>query len=107
MIFLIKILQFINWVLGAYMWVVIASAVITWVSPDPRNPIVRFLYGVTEPVMQRIRRLIPTSFGGMDIAPMILIFGILFIQHVVIDGLMSILVGQALSLPGAGPGIVR
>jgi YggT family protein len=94
MVFAIKILQFISWVLSAYMWVVIAAAVITWVSPDPRNPIVRFLFSVTEPVLYRIRRLIPTNFGGLDIAPMLLIFAILFIQWVVIEGLMTLIVGS-------------
>jgi len=93
MIFLIRLLEFLSMVLSAYMWIVIAAAVITWVSPDPRNPIVRFLYGVTEPVLWRIRRVIPTSFGGIDIAPMVLIFVILFIQYVVIDGLINALVG--------------
>lgn len=94
MVFAIKLLQFISWVLGAYMWVVIASAVITWVSPDPSNPIVRFLFGVTEPVLYRIRRLIPTNFGGLDIAPMLLIFAILFIQWVIIEGLMTLIIGS-------------
>ncbi len=84
MIFIIKLLQFVSWILGAYMWVVIAAAVITWVNPDPSNPIVRFLRGVTEPVFHRIRRRIPTSFGGIDLAPMLLIFAILFLQNVVI-----------------------
>ena len=98
MIFAIKLLQFISWVLGAYMWVVIAAAVITWVSPDPSNPIVRFLYGVTEPVLYRIRRLIPTNFGGIDIAPMLLIFAVLFVQHVVIDGIMSLIAGSVITV---------
>jgi YggT family protein len=98
MVFIIKILQFISWVLGAYMWVVIAAAVVTWVSPDPSNPIVRFLFGVTEPVLYRIRRLIPTNFGGIDIAPMLLIFAILFVQHVVISGLLSLVAGSAVTI---------
>lgn len=98
MIFIIKILQFISWILSAYMWVIIAAAVITWVNPDPRNPIVRFLYAVTEPVLYRIRRFIPTSFGGFDIAPMILILAIILIQNVIIDGLIATLVEQAVVL---------
>ncbi|KMY66547.1 membrane protein [Desulfocarbo indianensis] len=98
MVFMIKILQFISWVLGAYMWVVIAAALISWVSPDPSNPIVRFLYGVTEPVLYRIRRIIPTNFGGIDIAPMLLIFAILFVQLVVIDGLITMIVGTPVSI---------
>lgn len=60
---MINILNFINMILTVYLWIVVAAAVITWVNPDPANPIVRFLRGVTEPVFYRIRRVIPTNFG--------------------------------------------
>lgn len=95
---LVNLLQFVSWVLSAYMWVVIASAVITWVSPDPSNPIVRFLFGVTEPVLYRIRRLVPTNFGGLDIAPMLLIFAILFVQWVVIKSLLGLIVSASVGV---------
>lgn len=97
MIFVINILRFVNTLLTVYLWIVVASAVITWVNPDPGNPIVRFLRGVTEPVFYRIRRRIPTNFGGIDIAPMLVIFAIIFLQHVVISGIVSYLVGAAVS----------
>ena len=84
---LINLLDFVDMILGFYMWIVIAAAVITWVNPDPANPIVRFLRAVTEPVLWRIRRVIPTSFGGIDIAPMILIFAIIFVRHVLLSSL--------------------
>jgi len=77
---LISILQFINVIIGIYIWVVIIAALITWVQPNPYNPIVRFLYSVTEPVYAFIRRYIPTNFGGFDIAPIILILALEFIQ---------------------------
>ena len=89
MVLIFNLLTFVNFVLDAYMWVVIAAAVITWVNPDPRNPIVRFLYGVTEPVYARIRRLIPTNFGGLDIAPLLLILVIYFVQRVLINSLAA------------------
>ncbi|MCB2227468.1 MAG: YggT family protein [Desulfarculaceae bacterium] len=98
MVFMVKILQFISWLLGAYMWIIIAAAVITWVRPDPNNPIVRFLFAVTEPVLWRIRRWIPTSFGGFDVAPVVLILAIIFIQNVVISGLMSVIIGNAMTM---------
>ncbi|KLE05154.1 YggT family protein [Aliarcobacter butzleri] len=63
-----------------YKWVVIISALLTWVKPDPYNPIVQILYRLTEPVYTFIRRYIPTVFGGMDLAPLILIFGLIFIE---------------------------
>ena len=77
---LISILQFINLIINLYIWVVIAAALITWVQPNPYNPIVRFLWNVTEPVYAYIRRYIPTNIGGFDIAPIILILGLEFIQ---------------------------
>ena len=77
---LISILQFINLIIGLYIWVVIIAALITWVQPNPYNPIVRFLWNVTEPVYRFIRRYIPTNFGGFDIAPIIVILGLEFLQ---------------------------
>jgi YggT family protein len=91
MIFFIRLLGFVDWLLSAYMWVVIASAVITWVNPDPTNPIVRFLRSATEPVFWRIKRRIPTNFGGLDIAPMLVIFAIIFVQQVLIPSLASLI----------------
>ena len=77
---LISILQFISLIINLYIWVVIIAALITWVQPNPYNPIVRFLWNVTEPVYRVIRRYIPTNFGGFDIAPIILILGLEFLQ---------------------------
>jgi YggT family protein len=88
--FFAYLFDFIGMILSAYTWIVIASAVVTWVSPDPSNPIVRFLRAVTEPVLNQIRRRIPTSFGGMDISPMLLIFAILFVQHVLLRTLLDL-----------------
>ena len=77
---LISILQFINLLINIYIWVVIIAALITWVQPNPYNPIVRFLWNITEPVYTYIRRFIPTNFGGIDIAPIILILLLQFIE---------------------------
>ena len=96
--FFVRFLQFISWLLGAYMWVLIAAAIISWVRPDPANPIVRFLYAITEPVLWRIRRRIPTNFGGIDFSPMLVILAILFLQNVVIGGLISMFMGQGVVL---------
>ena len=63
-------------VIFLYKWVVIISALISWVRPDPYNPIVQMLYRLTEPAYSLIRKYIPTVFGGMDLAPLILIFGL-------------------------------
>ncbi|WP_298750751.1 MAG: YggT family protein [Arcobacter sp.] len=67
-------------VIFLYKWVVIISALISWVRPDPYNPIVQMLYRLTEPAYALIRRYIPTVFGGMDLAPMILILVLIFLE---------------------------
>lgn len=76
--------------LSLYMWILIARAIISWVNPDPYNPIVRFLYSVTDPVLYRIRRIIPLYFGGIDFSPMLLILAIVFVQSFLINTLRSL-----------------
>jgi YggT family protein len=63
-----------------YKWVIIISALLTWVRPDPNNPVVQMLYRLTEPAYALVRRYIPTVFGGMDLAPIILIFALIFLE---------------------------
>ena len=87
---MMAVAQLIDFVLTAYMWIIIGRAVISWVNADPHNPIVRFLYEATEPVLSRIRRYVPLSFGGMDFAPMVLILGIMFLQSFVVQTLKQI-----------------
>ncbi len=67
-------------VISLYKWVVIISAILSWVKPDPYNPVVQMLYRLTEPVYAKIRRVIPTTFGGLDLAPLILIFALIFLE---------------------------
>jgi YggT family protein len=66
----------IHLVLQAYFWIIIARAVLSWVNPDPFNPIVRFLYRVTEPVLRPIRHRLPTFSMGIDLSPMVVILAI-------------------------------
>jgi YggT family protein len=79
--FLIALANLVNLVLSAYMWIIIARAVLTWVNPDPYNPIVRFLYRVTEPVLRPIRRRLPTSQMGLDLSPMVVLLAIYFLKE--------------------------
>ncbi|RLA83438.1 MAG: YggT family protein [Epsilonproteobacteria bacterium] len=67
-------------IVSLYKWVIIISALLSWVQPDPYNPIVQMLYRLTEPAYAFIRKFIPTVFGGMDMAPIILIFGLQFLE---------------------------
>jgi YggT family protein len=64
-------------------WLIIITALISWVSPDPRNPIVRFLYRATEPILRPFRRILPPSrTGGIDFSPLLVILLIFFIKRV-------------------------
>jgi len=72
-------------VLTLYMWIIIVSALLSWVNPDPYNPIVRFLHSVTRP----IRRKVGFSMG-LDLSPMIVILLIMFIKHFVVASLFGV-----------------
>ena len=83
------LVDFIGWLLGLYSWVIIAAALISWVSPDPRNPIVMFLRQATEPVLAPVRRLLPSSkTGGLDLSPLIVVVAIQFVERVVLPTLL-------------------
>jgi YggT family protein len=76
-------------ILTIYMWIIIISALISWVNPDPYNPIVKFLYSVTEPVLRPIRKRLGFSMG-IDISPMIVILLIMFIKYFIIASLFDV-----------------
>lgn len=93
MIFLSNFLEaaaiVIGWVLQIYMWVIIARAILSWVSPDPYNPIVRFIHNITEPVLYQVRKRIPALMGGIDFSPIVVLLAILFLQHFVVQSLLD------------------
>jgi YggT family protein len=80
---ILSIAQVIDLIFTLYFYIVIARALISWVNPDPYNPIVRFLHSVTDPVLYRIRRAIPFSMGGIDFSPIILLIGLSFVQRMI------------------------
>ena len=90
--FIKAIADLLNFVLSAYIWIVIARAVISWVNADPYNPVVRFLHQVTDPVLNRIRRFLP-AMGGFDLSPMVLILAIIFLQTFLVPTLRQIAAG--------------
>jgi YggT family protein len=71
------------------MYIVIARAIISWVNPDPYNPIVNFLMRVTDPVLDRVRRMLP-DLGGLDLSPLIVLLAIFFMQKFVIATLFEL-----------------
>jgi YggT family protein len=79
--FLAGVLEVIFGILSVIQWLVIIAAVISWVNPDPRNPIVQFLYRTTDPMLRPFRRLLPPQrTGGIDLSPLLVILVIIFLR---------------------------
>ena len=88
--FLQALARLVNFVLWAYMWIVIIRALVSWVNPDPYNPVVRFLHQITEPVLRPIRDRLPTWQLGLDLSPLIVILIIYFLQWFLVPILFEI-----------------
>ncbi len=84
--FLTAVAKVIDIILSLYMYIVIGRAIISWVNPDPYNPIVRFLHQATDPVLSRVRRFVP-YLGGVDLSPLIVILAIYFLKEFVVRSL--------------------
>jgi YggT family protein len=85
------IASIIEQLLTVYFWIVVISAVLTWIEPNPYNPIVRFIYGITEPVFDFVREHIPVIFGGIDLSPIIVIIAIQLLQVYAIPAIANAL----------------
>jgi len=91
--FIAAIATVLNSLLSLYFWIVLIAALLSWVNPDPRNPIVRFLYAATEPALYQIRRRLPfVRFSGIDLSPLVLLLAIRFTQMVVVQSLYELAV---------------
>ena len=73
-----------------YIWTIIIAALLTWVRPDPYNPIVQFLSRVTSPAYDLVRRMMPTTFNGIDFAPLVIIIGLQVIDVIWVTLINSI-----------------
>ncbi len=80
----------VEYVLQIYSWIIIARVVVSWVNADPYNPIVRAIYAMTEPVLYRIRRVLPVYGGGIDFSPIVVFIGIMFLQSFLVQTLRQI-----------------
>jgi len=87
---LVALAQVLNLVLTMYMWLIIARALISWVNPDPYNPIVRFLYNVTEPVLAWLRQRLPLVYSGLDLSPLLVLLAIVFLKNFLIASLLDL-----------------
>src|SRR3989442_9777364 len=88
--FVLALARLLELVINAYIWIIIIRALISWVNPDPHNPIVRFLYQITEPVLRPIRRRLPTFQLGLDLSPLIVLLVIFFLQSFLVRVLYRI-----------------
>ncbi len=84
-IFVNALYQVVDLVFTIYIFIVVARAIVSWVSPDPYNPIVRFLHNATDPVLYRIRKVIPLQFGGIDFTPIVLLIGLSVLKQVLLQ----------------------
>ena len=88
--FIIALARIIEIVLTLYMWIIVFRAVISWVNPDPYNKIVILLYRVTEPVLSRVRRILPWRNTGIDLSPIIVMLVIIFLQYFLVESIIGL-----------------
>lgn len=87
---LVAVAQVLDYILWAYLWIIIGRVIVSWVNADPYNPIVRFLYNATEPVLARVRRRLPVYGGGFDLSPIVVWIAVIFFQRFLIRSLYDL-----------------
>lgn len=97
--FLLAVAKVADILLTIYLYILIARAIISWVNPDPYNPIVNFLYRSTEPVLSRVRRFLP-DMGGLDLSPIIVLVAIYFIQSFLVRSIYDLAYKMKLGMGG-------
>lgn len=88
--FIIATAQVLDFVLWVYQWILIARVVISWIDADPYNPIVRFIYNLTEPVLERVRERLPLIAAGFDLSPLVVWLAIWFIKRFLVQSLYDL-----------------
>lgn len=76
-----------------YIWILIIGALLSWVRPDPYNPIVQIIYRLTEPAYKLVRRIMPTVFNGLDLAPIILIVALNVMDVILVNVINALVLG--------------
>lgn len=87
--FFVALASAVDIILTFYLYLVLARVIISWVNADPRNPIVRFLYSATEPLLYRVRRVVP-PMGGLDLSPLVLSAAIYFLNIFLVRTLLDL-----------------
>ncbi len=90
-VILIAIARILDLAFNIYIFILVARALISWVNPDPYNPIVRFLHSATDPILYRMRRLLPfLQVGAFDLSPIALLFLLSVVQQMVVSFLFQL-----------------
>ena len=92
---LVAVAQVLDYVLWAYAWILLGRVVISYINADPNNPLIRFLYSATEPMLQRVRAKLPVTSGGFDFSPIVLWLAVMFLQRFLVRSLYDL--AQAIS----------
>ena len=87
---LVAVAQALDYILWAYLWIIIGRVIVSWVNADRYNPIVRFLYSATEPVLARVRRRLPAYAGGFDLSPIVVWIAVMFLQRFLVRSLYDL-----------------
>jgi YggT family protein len=84
---LLALARILGIVLNLYMWILIARAIVSWIRLDPRNPIIQLLYGLTEPVLTRIRKVLRLPYTQIDFSPVIALLVLWFLNRFLVPTL--------------------
>jgi YggT family protein len=87
---LLGVAQVLDYLLWGYMWIIIGRVIISWVDADPYNPIVRFVYSATDPVLDRVRRVLPVFAGGFDLSPIVVWIVVIFLRRFFVQSLYDL-----------------
>ncbi len=89
--FFVALARVLDIALTLYFWVIVIAALLSWVRPDPYNPVVRFLRAATDPVFYRVRRWLPfLTVGGFDLSPIVVILAVQFLQWFLVPTLLRL-----------------
>jgi len=83
---LIAVAGLLHWVIFIFYWLLLANVILSWVSPDPRNPIVQFIYSATEPILAKVRGKLP-PLGMFDLSPIVLFLALYFLDAFLVASL--------------------
>lgn len=87
--FLLTVAHILRIAIYVYIWAIIIRSLLSWFRPNPYQPAVRFLYRFTDPVLDRVRQFLP-NLGGLDISPIIVIFGLYFLDNILVNTLIGL-----------------